>query len=129
MAQIFILLIIIELILSGLIIYFLIKAGNYIKTTRIEVMQLKKTIPQSLQNLRNELNNININLKKENTVKPFSSQEIGFIAGNIFGEILLSRVKIMPNKKFFIIPMLIKLWKHRKRIKATILQPLTSSIS
>ncbi|MFH0702522.1 MAG: hypothetical protein V2B14_03160, partial [bacterium] len=58
-----------------------------------------------------------------NIPKPLSSQEMGFLVGNIFVEIIKLRFSpVSLNKNFFLISIFLKMLKYRHRLKATILE-------
>jgi hypothetical protein len=76
-----------------------------------------------MNNLKSEIKDFNEKFNIESVHKPLSVQELGFLAGNIFTDILTSRIPFPPFKnKFVIFSIFLKIWKYRHRLKATILK-------
>lgn len=113
--------IIAELIILIAVIYLINWLTKLIRTKQKEVESLSISMPESLHKIRRELMVINSKIENRTTYKPFSSQELGYIAGDIFAEVFQSQLPMFSfKKKFLAVNILMKLWKHRDRIKATL---------
>lgn len=113
--------IIAEIIILIAAIYLINWLIKIIRAKQNEVESLSVSMPESLQKIRRELMVINSKIENRTIHKPFSSQELGYIAGDIFAEVFQSRLPMFSfKKKFLVVNILMKLWKHRNRIKATL---------
>jgi len=123
-----ILIFIIELAVFYLVIYSINKANGWVSRQQEYIDEISVKIPENLIKLRAELKTLNSKIEEYRAPKPFSSTEFGMLCGEIFSELLFSRFKkISFGGNFFILPIIIKLWKYRNRIKATLLKGIVLS--
>ncbi|EKE02838.1 MAG: hypothetical protein ACD_20C00326G0007 [uncultured bacterium] len=129
MTQNYLLIFTFEFVISYLIIYSLIKANRWVNKKQRYIEEISIDLPEYLEQCKKELKAFNERVKAQFTHEPLSAQELGYLAGNIFTDILTSRVPIFPFKnKFFIFSVLSKLWKYRHRIRATVIGQPTKTI-
>lgn len=122
MTQNFLLVFTFEVVIFYFIIYSLTKTNNWVNDRQRIVDELSVDLPEFIRNLKSELEIFNHKIKKQFTHEPLSAQELGFLAGTIFTEILTSRIPRFPFKnKFAVFSIFLKLWKYRHRLKATIM--------
>lgn len=106
---------IVEVFLSFVIIYLLIRADIIINTLQQEINTLHLHLPVLIRDIRTDVKNINAELVKHVSNKIISPQKIGYITGKIFTEILLLKMTALQvNKKFMIISIISKLVNMRK---------------
>lgn len=123
-----ILVFIIELAIFYLVIYSINRANNWVNRKQEYIDEISVKISENLIKLRAELKNLNFKIEKYREPKPFSSSEFGMFCGEIFSELIFSKFKKIPfGKNFFILSIIIKLWKYRDRIKATLLKGIVLS--
>ncbi|OGI22538.1 MAG: hypothetical protein A2287_08345 [Candidatus Melainabacteria bacterium RIFOXYA12_FULL_32_12] len=121
MTQNYLLIFTFEIVIFYFIVYSLVKANRWVNDKQRYVDEISIDLPELIKQWKKELEAFNQKVKSQFNYEPLSTQEIGFLAGNIITDILTSRIPIFPFKnKFVVFSVFMKLWKYRHRIQATI---------
>lgn len=115
----------IELLVFCIVLYLIIRANLFVNTLQKEVNELYIHLPVTLRDIKNDLKSFNKSLSQKFEAKALDAQEIGFLVGKIFSEIIFARFSVFPfKKKLVLTSILYKLWKIRERLKVTCLKIL-----
>lgn len=115
----------IELIVFCIVLYVLIRANIFVNTLQKEVNELYIYLPVTIRDIKNDLKAFNQTLKSKFEARPLDAQEIGFLIGKIFSEIIFARFSVFPfKKKLVLTSIMLKLWNIRERLKVTFLKSL-----
>jgi hypothetical protein len=118
-----ILLIVIEPLLLYLFAYSTKMARKWANNKLETCEELSSELPALSRKLRKELRLFNYSIKKRFIIQPLAMAEITSILGEIGTEFIKSRMPMFSaNNKFMFVPIIIKLWKLRHRIVATLTQ-------
>jgi|GEM_PF-3078898 len=118
-----ILIVIIELFILYLIVYSIKVIRKWTNKKIEECEELAVDLPASFRNMRKDLKSFNLNIKKKFVTQPLTTSEITSILGEVFTNIIKSKMPMLSiEKRFVILTMIFKLWKIRHRIIATFAQ-------
>lgn len=113
----------IELLVFCIVLYLIIRANIYVNTLQKEVNELYIYLPVTIRDIKTDLKIFNETLRNRFESKALDTQEIGFLVGKIFSEIIFARFSVFPfKKKLLLTSIMLKLWNIRERLKATFLK-------
>ena len=122
MEQNYLIFMISELLIFCIVLYLLIRMNIFVNTLQREVNDLYVYLPVTIRDIKGDLKSFNEFIRKNSCQKALHPQEIGFLAGQIFSEIMFARFSMFPFKRKMILTSIIfKLWKMRERLKVTFL--------
>ncbi|MDD3013724.1 MAG: hypothetical protein PHC34_08495 [Candidatus Gastranaerophilales bacterium] len=123
-----ILIVLIELFILYLIVYSIKVIRKWTNKKIEDCDELSADLPTSFRNIRKEMNSLNQNIKKNFIPQPLSTNEITTLFGEIFADLVKSKIPVFSiDKKFVILTTIVKLWKIRRRIIATFAQRFLKS--
>jgi len=118
-----ILIALIELFILYLIVYSIKVIRKWTNKKIENCDELSVDLPTTFRRLRKDMKSFNLNIKKKFIPQPLSTDEITSIFGEIFADIIKSKMPVLSiEKKFVILTIIFKLWKIRRRIIATFAQ-------
>jgi len=113
---------IIEVLAFAGVLYLLIKANAKVVVLTQEITDLKATLPKAIKEIKHDLRAINSELGEYCEKTQFSPEKAGFLAGEIFTEILLLNFKTTTlGKELIVISKLIKALNINKLLKPLLL--------
>ncbi len=106
---------IIEFVLFFVFLYLIIRANIVVNALQKEINELHLCLPVIIRDIRQDLSSLNSELSQYISQISPSPQDIGFIAGQVFTEILLFKIKSFRfGRKFLILSIILKAINIRK---------------
>ncbi len=113
----------IELLVFCIVLYVIIRANIFVNTLQREVNELYIYLPVTIRDIKGDLKLFNESLRNKFETKALDAQEIGFLVGKIFSEIIFARFSLFPFKKRLVLTsIMLKLWNIRQRLRVTFLK-------
>lgn len=109
---------IVEILLFGTFLYFIIMANIFVNALKQEINDLHLFLPVIIRDIRYDLVQFNKDLSAHISEEALSPEKIGMFAGKIFTEIIFFRFSSLKlSKKFLVLSVISKAVKLNKLLK------------